>query len=240
MNKDRQRYEDWTDRHDVDPDKPLVPAATVVLLRDGAGGIEVLMMRRSSKLDFVGGMWVFPGGKVDPEDYPPAAPDDRYTASLHAAVREAEEEADLVVGADALVRYSHWVPPAIAPRRFATWFFVARAPEGPVTVDGGEIKDHAWWAPSEAMSRRAAGEIEFLPPTYVTLHELGEHATVDDALTAAADREPPFYETHIGVVDNGAVAMWEGDAGWETSTPDTPGPRHRLSMLDEAWTYESP
>ena len=39
-------------------------AATVVLLRDGAGGLETLLLRRNSRIAF-GGMWVFPGGRVD-------------------------------------------------------------------------------------------------------------------------------------------------------------------------------
>jgi len=75
-----------------------VPAATVVLLRDAPGGVETLMVRRSSKLEFAGGMWVFPGGRVDPDDIP--ADGDVIEAARHAAVREALEEADLVVDAD--------------------------------------------------------------------------------------------------------------------------------------------
>ena len=51
------------------------PAATVVLLRDGDDGLEVLLARRSSKLAFHGGAWVFPGGRIDPDDYGDA-PDD--------------------------------------------------------------------------------------------------------------------------------------------------------------------
>ena len=47
---------------------PLIQAATVILLRDGADGLETLMLRRNSKLAFVGGMWVFPGGRVDAQD----------------------------------------------------------------------------------------------------------------------------------------------------------------------------
>ena len=40
---------------------PPIPAATVVLLRDADDGIEVLMLKKNSKIT-VGGMWVFPGG----------------------------------------------------------------------------------------------------------------------------------------------------------------------------------
>ena len=42
-----------------------VPAATVVLIRDGRDGLEVLLARRSSQLAFHGGAWVFPGGRID-------------------------------------------------------------------------------------------------------------------------------------------------------------------------------
>jgi 8-oxo-dGTP pyrophosphatase MutT (NUDIX family) len=44
------------------------PAATVLLLREGSAGLEVLMMRRASAVAFMGGMWVFPGGRLDPAD----------------------------------------------------------------------------------------------------------------------------------------------------------------------------
>jgi len=45
----------------------LIPAATVLLLRNGESGVEVLMVRRNSKIAF-GGMWAFPGGRVDDDD----------------------------------------------------------------------------------------------------------------------------------------------------------------------------
>jgi 8-oxo-dGTP pyrophosphatase MutT (NUDIX family) len=48
---------------------PPRPAATVIVARDRAdGGIEVLMLLRNLKSDFVGGAYVFPGGAVDPGD----------------------------------------------------------------------------------------------------------------------------------------------------------------------------
>ena len=82
------------------------PAATVLLLRDataagGAGGIEVLMTRRSDKASFAPGAYVFPGGGIDALDAAPdthAAADRRPTQSdLHltqaiAAIRESFEE----------------------------------------------------------------------------------------------------------------------------------------------------
>ena len=43
-------------------------SATVLLLRDGAAGLEVFMVERHHKIDFVAGALVFPGGKVDPGD----------------------------------------------------------------------------------------------------------------------------------------------------------------------------
>jgi 8-oxo-dGTP pyrophosphatase MutT (NUDIX family) len=47
---------------------PLRDAATVMLVRDGAQGVEVFMLRRNLNSDFVGGAYVFPGGAVDDHD----------------------------------------------------------------------------------------------------------------------------------------------------------------------------
>lgn len=47
-------------------------AATVLLLREVEGELDVLMMRRGSGLSFMAGMWVFPGGRVDASDASPA------------------------------------------------------------------------------------------------------------------------------------------------------------------------
>ena len=104
---------------------PAIPAATVVLLRDAPGGLETLMLRRNSKLAFAGGAWVFPGGRIDPEDYPGGKPSldaaDLAVAARTAAVREAMEEAALAVDPEGLVWFAHWTPGPLAARRFATW-----------------------------------------------------------------------------------------------------------------------
>jgi 8-oxo-dGTP pyrophosphatase MutT (NUDIX family) len=217
-------------------DHPAIPAATVVLVRDGRDGLEVLMLHRVSKVAF-GGMWVFPGGRVDDGDRQPG--DDDADAARRAAAREALEECGLAVDPADLVPFAHWVPPPITPRRFSTHFFLARASEGEVVVDGGEIHEHEWLAAREVLARRDRGEVDLAPPTWVTLHDLAEHGTVDAALAAAAGRDPvPHYETRWVTVDGGAVAMWEGDGGYDTHDPDQPGDRHRLWMLEEGWRLE--
>jgi 8-oxo-dGTP pyrophosphatase MutT (NUDIX family) len=214
-----------------------IPAATVVLLRDGRQGLETLMLHRSSTVAF-GGMWVFPGGRVDLGDHRPEDRDDEAPAR-RAAVREAAEECGLVIEPHEVVPFSHWTPPAVTPRRYLTWFFVARASDGDVLVDGGEIHDHAWLSPTEVLHRRDRGEVDLAPPTYVTLADLAEHTDVDAVLADAAARQPiPRYATRWAGVEGGAVALWEGDAGYEDEDPDAPGPRHRLWMLDDGWHLE--
>ena len=111
------------------PPEP-VDAATVILIRDSPDGLETLMLRRNSKLEFVGGMWVFPGGRLDPEDWEGVAEGDLIGASRRACVREAKEESGLDVEESSLVVFAHWTPPAITVKRFLTWFFIAPAPEG--------------------------------------------------------------------------------------------------------------
>ena len=78
----------------------------------------------------------------------------RSPTARRAAVREAEEECGLVLGVDDLVAVSHWTPPPVTPKRFSTWFFVARAPEGAVTIDDGEIREHMWVSPQDAIAQR--------------------------------------------------------------------------------------
>lgn len=57
-------------RADFDPATvPVRPAATVMLVRDGDAGPEVFMLRRTLDAAFAGGMYVFPGGRVDDADH---------------------------------------------------------------------------------------------------------------------------------------------------------------------------
>lgn len=214
-----------------------VAAATVVVLRERQGDLETLMLRRNSKIAF-GGMWVFPGGRVDPEDAAGLAADDELAIARAAAVREAREEAGLLISADSLVPLSHWTPPPITPRRFLTWFFLAPAPADEITIDHGEIHEHAWLSPAQALAKRDAGEIELAPPTFVSLYTLARAASLADALERARAAVPERFETHIAVTDEGPTALWHGDAGWEAADASLPGPRHRLVMGRNGWRYQ--
>jgi 8-oxo-dGTP pyrophosphatase MutT (NUDIX family) len=224
-----------------------VPAATVVPLRDGPGGLETLMLHRSSSLAFAGGMWVWPGGRVEVGDHPvgalpadPALDDaDMLVAARRAAVREATEESGLVLDPATLVWFSHWTPPVQSNKRYSTWFFAAPAPVGIIEVDGSEIRDHAWWSPAEAMRRRDALEIELSPPTWITLEHLRQFESVTDALDELGRTEPMRYATRFGHAGDEAVCLYHGDVAYDdVEQADRPGPRHRLWMRPTGWVYE--
>lgn len=214
------------------------PAATVVPLRDGPDGLEVLMLRKNSKLAF-GGMWVFPGGRVDPGDCLPGEAPDDVEPARRAAVREAVEEADLLLDPASLVAFSHWQPPTMAPRRFDTWFFLAPAREGAeVVIDMGEIHDHGWLSPADALARRDAGEYELAPPTWMTLWRLARAGNVDAALAEARSSPVEFFLTRMVIEGPLMTAVWEGDAAYEGGALDVAGGRRRLVMDPVGWHYE--
>lgn len=95
---------------DAPPSPPAVadPAATAVLVRDGAEGPEVLLLRRQRASGFVPGAYVFPGGRVDRADaddrlaalvtHPPIDPPLMYWL---AAIREVFEETGVLLACDA-------------------------------------------------------------------------------------------------------------------------------------------
>ena len=239
---DPRRYEAWSKHHTEFGETALIPAATVVVLRDGGAGLEVLMLRKNSKIVF-GGMWVFPGGRVDSEDeiIDEKGDLDELATASKAAVRESAEEADISIDPNSLVWFSHWVPPPIVPKRFSTFFFATKVLEGErgnVVIDHGEITDHAWMQPSVALQRRDDAEIELAPPTWMTLTLLSSFSSVQDALDDLDKMDPIFYRTHMAKNDEGTVAMWEGDAGYEANDPDISGARHRLTMLDNKYFFE--
>lgn len=209
-------------------------AATVVLLRDGAGAIEVLLLQRPERGSFAGG-WVFPGGRVEPSD---SAPDDldEEAAARRAAARETLEETGLVVEPDTLLPLSHWTPPDELPTKFLTWFFAGEAVDGRLRLQETEAVASEWIRPADALKRHGAGEMRLFPPTWVTLHSLLAHPTVESALTGIGDRGPRHYATRQDT--SGEIARWAGDEGYDGAEDTEDGPRHRLVMRALPWRFE--
>ncbi len=95
----------------------------------------------------------------------------------------------LVLRTDLLGAWARWITPEFEPRRYDTYFFVAALPEGQRTrYVAGEADAVVWLRPADALARVAAGEMNMLPPTAVTLEELSAYGTVAEVLAAVPGR----------------------------------------------------
>jgi 8-oxo-dGTP pyrophosphatase MutT (NUDIX family) len=270
--------------------RPMRAAATVLLLRESAGQLEVLMMRRGAGLAFMAGMWVFPGGRVDAADATAAirarvSPDaldswrgrlrsplgdplpDEAALALHvAACRETFEESGVLLARDRhgapcaaeraarlqpereavagnaaafvelleredlyldlapLVYWSHWITPSLEPKRFDTRFFaIAVPPDQAASADLGELTEHAWVRPARLQEALERHEIRVVPPTLLTLEDLGEsharHGTLAAMLEAERGRAtPPVMPRIEPRTDEFRVVM-----PWDPGYAATPG-----------------
>ena len=187
---------------------PPREAASVIVARDGAGGLEVLLVRRSPQQRFMGGFWVFPGGAVDDgEDH------------RAAAVRELAEEAGIAdVDPAALVAYSRWITPERIATRFDTYFFVVAAPDGAEPrVDGAECVDLRWITPAAAVEAYGRDELALVLPTLTHLQELAPFATVAALLAhaRAPGREIRPILPRVVIVDGERLILLPGEPGYD-------------------------
>ncbi len=245
------------------PAVPILPAATILMLRD-TPSFEVLMVRRHHQIDFASGALVFPGGKTHAGDRDSAwagrcvgwdavAPHKRELRI--AAIREAYEEAaillarhadgspfkgddraaaardaigkdqrpfldliqelDIYLDLDALTVFARWITPPLTPKRFDTWFYVAKAPEDQLAVcDGYETVDAEWIEPAEAIRLGEAGERTVIFPTRMNLQLLAEASGAADAVARAAGRTLVTVEPQITERPGGRVLVLPPDAGY--------------------------
>ena len=109
----------------------------------------------------------------------------------------------LLLRADLLGVWAHWITPEFEPRRYDTRFFVAALPAGQITRDVTTESDQvAWMPPAAAVSAVDNGDLLMLPPTYLCCRDLIPYPTVPDILTAATTRKiHPILPT-VRVVDN--------------------------------------
>ena len=178
--------------------EPAAPrsAATVILLRRGGKhaerGLEILLVQRNPEARFMPGVWVFPGGSVDPGD------GEGEEAHRAAAVRELGEEASIDLPAGELVAYSRWITPKVVPIRFDTRFYLALAPaHSPPRPDGSETVDAGWFEPQAALDSHRAGELSLVFPTIKHLESLVGFPNAAEALEAARRREVKAVEPEV-------------------------------------------
>jgi 8-oxo-dGTP pyrophosphatase MutT (NUDIX family) len=196
----------------------LRKAASVIVARDGADGLEVVVLERGGGSRFLPGYVAFPGGSVEAVDAELA---ERWfgTAEESAracAVRELLEEVGLALTAggleestdrtlealsspptpDQLPEVAHWVAPSQVPVRFDARYFALEAPAGLHLVPDGEETAAAWWeSPRELLEASRTGQRKLYWPTYFTVQAIAGCERVDDLLAVRIDtREPDSDE----------------------------------------------
>jgi 8-oxo-dGTP pyrophosphatase MutT (NUDIX family) len=187
------------------------PAATVILLRSGGDGLEVLLAQRNPAARFMGGAWVFPGGAVSPGD------GDGETGLRAAAVRELGEEAGVQLpDPSQLVAFSRWITPAQAKIRYDTWFFLARAPaDAEPLIDGAEMVDAGWFTPAGALAAARNGQILLVFPTIKHLEQLSSFNSADELLGyAQARRVAPVQPRVVGTGETARIVL-PGEPGYD-------------------------
>jgi len=117
----------------------------------------------------------------------------------------------LVLRADLLTPWARWITPEASPRRFDTWFFAAALPAGQTAAavveghaDPGESESGTWLRPAAALEAAKAGQITLLPPTAVTLRELGGHRDVTAILARRMVIAPRLPRV---IVEDGRVRL---------------------------------
>ena len=196
-----------------------VPAATVILVRERRPGadVEVFLVRRHRRSQFMSDAFVFPGGKIDDGD----------GSGEIAAIRECFEEAGILLArgtppADLaewrrrlnareigfrevlaagplepdvarLHLWARWVTPSVEPKRFDARFYLAEAPPGAeASTDSKETTEVVWLTPEEALTQHRDERLRLPPPQVKTLTELLPYAPSGLAAVAeAAARRTP-------------------------------------------------
>ncbi|WP_067544505.1 NUDIX hydrolase [Nocardia crassostreae] len=127
---------------------------------------------------------------------------------------------NLVLRADLLRPWDHWITPVVEPRRYDTRFFVAVLPAGQHADDAtSEAEVVTWCTPAEAITRWKDGLDVLLPPTWTQLVGLADFASTAEILAATRSIDPimPVYDPTAG---KAALAFPHADR-YFADLPDT-------------------
>jgi 8-oxo-dGTP pyrophosphatase MutT (NUDIX family) len=223
-----------------------IPSATVILVRESAGGPEVFLLQRHGLSDVLGGAYVFPGGKVDKEDEAGIGALDVRLDAIHAALgepgltleqagalyvaalRELQEEAGVTLSASALVPWSRWITPVVGGvvrKRFDARFFIALADAShEPRHDGHETVESGWHHPRAALEQYWSQAIELAPPQIMTLQHLSRFATARAAFEDARSRKPALILPLSWQEPEGRAVCYPGDERHPVRERAMPGP----------------
>jgi 8-oxo-dGTP pyrophosphatase MutT (NUDIX family) len=195
-------------------------AASLIGVRDGRIGPEVLVIERALDQRFLPGYVAFPGGAVDLADRALAKRwfGDAEEGARAAAVRELAEEVGLAVTRDAVVaagpdrslapidgsppaiealpEIARWIAPEEVPVRFDARYFAARMQDDADPLPDGAEAARAWWVtPTDLLAAWDAEEVRLYWPTHYTMHALADRRDADDVLgLRLVTREPDENE----------------------------------------------
>ncbi|WP_106850467.1 NUDIX domain-containing protein [Blastococcus sp. Marseille-P5729] len=105
------------------------------------------------------------------------------------SLAELLQKRELSVRADLIRPWAHWITPEAEPKRYDTSFFLVKLPDGVHPRAISTEHDLAEWVPvRQALADGESGARAMLPPTIVTLRDLAQHDTADEAMAAAPPR----------------------------------------------------
>ena len=189
------------------------PSATVLMLRDGPAGLEVFLLKRHSALAVLGGVHVFPGGKLDAEDADlaprldrpapalrealgePDLPESQAPALFVAAIREAFEEAGVL--------FADWgqtqLDEALAQHQAGLSFAHIVERSGALLRASALAPWSRWITPRESLNMRRRFDARFfvaaVPPGQAPTHDRSE--TTDSVWLAPAQALRDYWERRI-------------------------------------------
>lgn len=174
-------------------------AATLILLREGDDGPEVLLVQRNPAQRFMGGLWVFPGGGKSPED----------DSLLATALRELEEEAGIRLEDPDAPLLARWITPVQLAIRFDASFFVALAPPDAVArIDGSECVAVQWIRPADALAAMKRDELGLAFPTMKQLEELAGFTSATEVIEDARGRTvEPILPRLEGTIESVSIKL---------------------------------
>jgi len=253
--------------NEIEVTEPVRDAASVILVRPhigGQSGLQAFMLRRSASTTVMNSAYVFPGGKVDPEDAHEKAlkeyrvPDDAAqrinepdldpalaAALFVAACRECEEECGVSLTADDLIPFSRWITPktpAMMRRRFDTRFFLACLPPDASAIhDGVEADASEWMSPRDAIQAYCSVRITLAPPQIMTLAAISRFANYQELSDSLVDHLPPLIEP-LGIkdADGGRTICYPGDPRHAVREPAFAGPTRLLWREDHFEPEDGP